>query len=122
MIEPNLEDVTFQQQFEQARSATMQANLTEPRAIAAHYDAESGLIVIRLQSGAVFSFPPEIAQGLAGASAQALAQVTITPIGDGLHWETLDADFSVAGLLAGVFGTKRWMANLQQQWLPQKAS
>jgi hypothetical protein len=28
----------------------------------------------------------------------------------GLHWEALDADFRVSGLLAGVFGTKAYMA------------
>ena len=30
----------------------------------------------------------------------------------GLHWEKLDADFTVPGLLAGIFGTKRYMAQL----------
>jgi hypothetical protein len=122
MLEPRIEDLAFQQQYEQAQSAAIQATLTEPRAISAHYDATAGLVIIRLRSGAVFSFPPEIAQGLAGAEAEALAQVEITPMGDGLHWQTLDADFSVAGLLAGVFGTKRWMADLQQQWSQQQAS
>jgi Protein of unknown function (DUF2442) len=122
MVEPGSDDLAFQQQLEQARSAAIQANLTEPRAISASYDASTGLIMIRLQSGAIFSFPPEIAQGLAGAEAEALAQVEVTPMGDGLHWQTLDADFSVAGLLAGVFGTKRWMADLQQRWSQQQAS
>ena len=27
-----------------------------------------------------------------------------------LHWEKLDVDFSVPGLVAGIFGTARWMA------------
>jgi hypothetical protein len=122
MVEPGADDLAFQQQLEQARSAAIQANLIEPRAISASYDAAAGLIMIRLQSGAIFSFPPEIAQGLVGAEAEALAQVEVTPMGDGLHWQTLDADFSVAGLLAGVFGTKRWMADLQQRWSHQQAS
>ncbi|MDX2214312.1 MAG: DUF2442 domain-containing protein [Oculatellaceae cyanobacterium bins.114] len=122
MVEPSLEDLAFQQQFEEAQSAATQANLTEPRAVSAYYDSTVGLVIIRLQSGAIFSFPPEIAQGLAGAEPDVLAQVEVTPMGDGLHWETLDADFSVAGLLAGVFGTKRWMADLQQRWLQQQAS
>jgi hypothetical protein len=116
------EDLTFEQQFEQAQAAAMQANLTEPRAIAAEYDAAAGLVRVHLRSGASFSFPPDIAQGLAGASAEDLAQVEITPMGDGLHWSTLDADFSVMGLLAGVFGTKRWMSELQQRWSQQQAS
>jgi Protein of unknown function (DUF2442) len=63
----------------------------------------------------------DLAQGLSGATPQDLAQVEITPMGDGLHWETLDTDFTVAGLLNGVFGTKRWMAALQAQWLQQSA-
>jgi hypothetical protein len=120
MVEPTAEDLAFQQQFEQAQSAAVQANLTEPRAVAAEYDAAAGLVRIELQSGASFSFPPRIAQGLAEATAAELAQVEITPMGDGLHWEALDADFSVAGLLAGVFGTKRWMAQLRRSW--QQAS
>jgi hypothetical protein len=113
------DDRTFQQEFEQAQAAAIQANLTEPRAIAAYYDSEAKLIIVKLRSGASFSFPPEIAQGLQGARVEDLEQVEITPMGDGLHWETLDTDFSVAGLLSGVFGTKRWMTNLQQQWSQQ---
>jgi hypothetical protein len=122
MVEPRLDDSSFQEQLEQAKLAAIQANLTEPRAISAYYDSAAELVIIRLQSGAIFSFPPEIAQGLAGAAAEELAQVEVTPMGDGVHWEILDADFSVAGLLAGVFGTKRWMADLQQRWLQQQAS
>ncbi|NJN59022.1 MAG: DUF2442 domain-containing protein [Leptolyngbyaceae cyanobacterium SL_5_9] len=122
MVEPRLDDLSFQQQIEQARLATVQANLTEPRAVSAHYDSAAELVIVRLQSGAVFGFPPEIAQGLAGAGAEELSQVEVTPMGDGLHWKILDADFSVAGLLAGVFGTKQWMANLQQRWAQQQAS
>jgi Protein of unknown function (DUF2442) len=121
MVNPISEDLAFQQQFEQAQAAAVQANLVEPRAIAVEYDSAAGLIRVDLRSGASFSFPPAIAQGLAGARAEDLAQVEITPMGDGLHWATLDADFSVAGLLAGVFGTKRWMAELQERWA-QRAS
>jgi len=34
MVEPALNDLAFQQQLEQAQLAAIQANLTEPRAIA----------------------------------------------------------------------------------------
>jgi hypothetical protein len=30
-----------------------------------------------------------------------------------LHWEKLDADFSVPALLAGVFGNAAWMAQIK---------
>jgi hypothetical protein len=106
------DDRVFQAQFEQAKVTAIQANQTEPRAIAAFYEPNDRLIVIRLRSGASFSFPPDIAQGLADASPEDLADIEITPMGDGLHWGRLDADFTVAGLLAGRFGSRKWM----QQW------
>ncbi len=115
-----------------AREAAAIANAVEPRAESAYYDqssdseallrsplalpkASADRIVINLKSGATFSFPPEIAQGLAGASPEDLAEVEVTPSGDGLHWEKLDADFSVPALLAGVFGTDAWMAQIKMR-------
>lgn len=86
---------------------------TEPRARAARYDASADRIVIELTSGATYSFSPWLAQGLRGASAADLAEVEILGLGGGLHWETLDTDFSVPGLLKGVFGTRRWMDALR---------
>ncbi|MEM1254769.1 MAG: DUF2442 domain-containing protein [Cyanobacteria bacterium P01_H01_bin.21] len=111
MVEANLD-----LQIAQARQTAALAAVTEPRAVSAHYDTNSGLIVILLKSGAVYSFPSTIAQGLTNADAKLLAEVEITPAGDGLHWETLDVDFTVKGLLAGIFGTKAWMTELQKRW------
>ena len=53
--------------------------------------------------------PARAAQGLARASDAELAQVEILGLGLGLHWERLDVDLSVAGLLAGLFGTQAYM-------------
>lgn len=58
-----------------------------------------------MKSAATYSFSSALAQGLAGASLEDLAEVEVTPSGDGLRWEKLDADLSVPALLAGVFGT-----------------
>lgn len=82
----------------------------EPRAKAARYDRKSGRIVIDLTNGATFTFPPRLAEGLADASPEGLADIEVSPVGLGLHWPKLDVDYSVAGLVAGVFGTARWMA------------
>ncbi|MEO1400461.1 MAG: DUF2442 domain-containing protein [Cyanobacteria bacterium J06635_1] len=57
-----------------------------------------------------------MAQGLANAPADLIVEVEVTPAGDGLHWEALDVNFTVKGLLVGVFGTKAWMAELKQHW------
>ena len=115
-------DEGFVQALDRARRAATSANAMEPRAVSAVYDGASHLVVIRLKSGATFTFPPDIAQGLSGASAQDLANVEITPSGDALHWEALDADLSVPDLLMGVFGSKSWMRRLHQQWIQEQVS
>jgi hypothetical protein len=86
--------------------------LKEPRAAAARYDRRLGRIVVELTNGCTFSFPPRLAQGLETATDVQLAQVEILGAGYGLHWEALDADLSVPGLLSGRFGTRAHMARL----------
>lgn len=81
-------------------------------AVGARYDRRRGRIVVRLNTGLELAFPARLAEGLAGASPEALAVIEISPSGLGLHWPALDADLSVAGLLQGRLGSERWMADL----------
>ena len=83
---------------------------TEPRAVAARYDARTRRIVVDLASGATFAFPPALAQGLCDATPDQLAEIEISPVGFGLHWPRIDEDYTVKGLMNGVFGTAKWMA------------
>jgi hypothetical protein len=115
MANVGLDEATLKTAIAKAREAAVIANAAEPRAESAYYDQNSDRIVINLKSGATYSFPPEIAQSLAGASPEDLAEVEVTPSGDGLHWEKLDADFSVPALLTGVFGTDAWMAQIKMK-------
>ena len=82
---------------------------TEPRAKTARFDAASSRIVVDLSNGCSFAFPAYLAQGLEDASPDALAEVEVLGQGYGLHWEKLDVDLSIPGLLAGLFGTKAFM-------------
>ena len=88
------------------------AQQSEPRAAAARYDRTNGRIVVDLTNGCTFAFPPRMAQGLETATEDELVAVEILGAGYGLHWEALDADVSVPGLLAGLFGTRAHMARL----------
>ena len=83
---------------------------TQPRATSARYEAKSERIIVELASGATFAFPPRLVQMLCDASPQELANIEISPVGFGLHWPDIDADFTVGGLMNGIFGTARWMA------------
>jgi Protein of unknown function (DUF3532). len=106
---------TLEEEIENARQAALIANSCEPRAESAYYDWQIGKITIDLKYGVSFSFPPEIAQGLADASPEDLAEVEITPSGAGLHWEKLDADLSIPALLIGIYGNKAWMNQLKNK-------
>jgi hypothetical protein len=83
----------------------------EPRAASARYDRRTRRMVVELTNGCSFVFPPRALQGMARASDTALADVEILGQGHALHWPQLDADFTVPGLLMGVFGTRAWMAS-----------
>ena len=97
-------------QIDAALARGQVAKLAEPRAAVARYNRKLGRVVIDLTNGCTFSFPPSLAQGLEAASPDQLAKVEILPTGYGLHWEELDVDLSVPGLLSGLLGTKAYMA------------
>ena len=81
-----------------------------PLATAAKYEA--GHIRVELNNGCAFEFPVNQAQDLAGAKAADLRAIEISAAGLGLHWPKLDADLYVPSLVKGIFGTRRWMAEI----------
>lgn len=83
---------------------------TESRAVSARYDRKIDRIVVELTNGCTFAFPPRLAQGLEQATSDQLEAVEVLGVGYGLHWDALDVDLSVPGLLAGLFGTRAYMA------------
>lgn len=96
--------------IEEVSKRSIHRDAQKPRyAIAAHYDTSKERIVVQLDNGADFSFPPELAQGLSGAPKKSLAAIEVSPLGTGLHWTHLNVDLTVDGLLIGVFGSKNWM-------------
>jgi hypothetical protein len=99
------------------------ARLYEPRAAAACYDRDQKRVILDLTNGCTFAFPPHLAQGLESATADQLVQVEILGAGYGLHWEALDVDLAVPDLLAGLLGTKSYMARRAgQAHSPAKAA
>jgi hypothetical protein len=97
-------------QIDTALERGLAARLHEPRAAAVRYDGRLGRVIVELTNGCTFAFPPKLAQGLEGANEEQLSQVEILGAGSGLHWEALDADLSIPDLLAGLFGTKAYLA------------
>ena len=81
-----------------------------PRAETARYDSIRDHVVLDLDNGCTFAFPPRLVQGLENAREDQLAEIELLGAGYGLHWESLDVDISIPGLLAGIFGTRAYMA------------
>ena len=79
-------------------------------AVSARFDRRRSRVVVALNTGVELTFPTRLAEGLADASPDNLAEIEISPAGLGLHWPRLDADLYVPALLQGVFGSKGWMA------------
>jgi len=79
-------------------------------AVSARYDRRRSRIVVALNTGVELAFPARLAEGLAGAAAESLADIEISPGGLGLHWPRLDADLYVPALMQSVLGSERWMA------------
>ena len=88
------------------------AERERPKAIAAVYRLADDTVVITLATGVQVAIPRKLLQGLQDATPRQLAKVEIGGPGTGLHWPLLDVDHYVPGVLAGVFGTRRWMSEI----------
>jgi Protein of unknown function (DUF2442) len=105
-----VEEEELERQHREAVRRGREKEASEPQAAAADYDPETNRLRIELKNGVVFIVPCELIEGLRGADPAQIAEVELGPRGASLHWERLDQDFSVAGLMAGVFGSRVWMA------------
>ena len=106
-------------QLPAARARAKHADRTQPRARSATFDPATRRVRIELKNGCAFEFPADLAQGLRGVPADVLEQVEIFPGGRALRWDALDVDFSVPGLVAGRFGGKAWMRQLESEMAGQ---
>ncbi|CDZ70286.1 Hypothetical protein NGAL_HAMBI2610_18870 [Neorhizobium galegae bv. orientalis] len=79
-----------------------------PVPVSVRFDAASGRIVVEFANGAAFMVPARSLEGLTEAEDEQLAEVEL--LGEtGLHWESLDVDYSISGLMSGVFGSRTFM-------------
>lgn len=105
----------FERQNEGAVREAREADRVEPRAHAARYKVESALVLVELRGGYAFGFPPERVPGLENASAEQLSDMRISPSGDGLHWDALDAHASLTGLMADALNLREWAPRIMGQ-------
>jgi len=95
---------------------------TERQAKRISLDRKKKKLVIDLKNGVSVLLPLAKLQGLANALPQDIEKGKIGPRGAYLHWDNLGVDFTLEGLLQGVFGTKAWMARIGQAKSEVKAT
>lgn len=79
-----------------------------PIPVAVRFDRATERIVVDFVNGATFLVPARALEGLENATADELAEVEL--LGEtGLHWESLDVDYTIQGLMAGIFGSRVFM-------------
>ena len=103
-----------EEDFRAARERGRLAMMTKPRALSARYDPASAMISLELSNDCTFAFPARRCQGLEQATDQQLAEVETMGVGFGLGWDELDAHLTVEGLMAGRFGSQRYMERLRE--------
>jgi hypothetical protein len=113
--DPVVVDDDFRARVEAARMQTELDDRIEPRAVKTWYDRDRGLVMFEMKNRCVFGFPPPEGKywGLIGATPDQLAAVVADEGGEVLHWEEIDADISVPGLLLHLLNVKAWYA----KWL-----
>ena len=102
-------------QNEAALREARESDRVEPRAESANYDPRTGLIVVTLRGGCAFGFPPEQVHGLNDGAVGQLSNIRISPSGDGLHWDDLDVDVSLTGLMARALNLREWAPRIMGQ-------
>lgn len=107
-------------EFETATRRGEESLRTEPHAKAVRYDAKSGRLIIDLTNGCVFAIPTDLIQHVRDMPSEEIAKVRLLgSFGSALEWEDADIHFSVAGLVAGHFGSQKYM---DSQWASRAGS
>jgi hypothetical protein len=111
-----------QAEIEEARRATAERDKINPRIARAHYEQDSGLLVLEMVSGATVSVPARSLQDLRDADEKQLADVHPEENGNAIFWDALDVQMSTITLLQLIFRTQALSEHARRQSTPLPAA
>ena len=95
-------------------AALRQAKLhdSDPRAQTVEHIPALKLLIVGLSNGRRLALPVEDVQGLGDATHKQIQNYELLGRGTGISFPALDVDLYVPALIEGVYGNRRWMAQL----------
>jgi hypothetical protein len=106
MASRSLTDAEILAQIPAARARAAAMRRQGLLAISVRFDRKAQRIAMELTSGYLFAFPVRAIPALRRATPAQLASVELHPSGRSIHWEALDVDLSVPGLLLSAIGER----------------
>ena len=83
--------------------------------VRASYSPRTDKFQLRMENGVTHSIPRRLLQGLQSASTAELSDIELVGNGTGLYWPALDAAHLVSGVLSGIYGSEKWMLQLEHE-------
>jgi Protein of unknown function (DUF2442) len=84
----------------------------EPRARTVEHIPDLNLLIVGLSNGRRLVLPIEDLQGLGKATPKQIQNYELLGRGTGISFPDIDVDLYVHALIEGVYGNRRWMAQL----------
>jgi hypothetical protein len=85
---------------------------SDPRALAVEHIPGLNLLIVELSNERRLVLPIEDVQGLGNATHEQIQNYELLGRGTGISFPELDVDLYVPALIEGVYGNRRWMAQL----------
>lgn len=96
----------------EAALARAKAHHNDPVALAVEHVPSLNLLIVTLSNERRLVLPVEDVQGLGNATHRQIQNYELLGRGTGIHFPDLDVDLYVPALMEGVYGNRRWMAEL----------
>jgi hypothetical protein len=109
-----VEEKVLDRQYQEATARGAETLRNLPKAAAARFDQNSKRLVLEMQNGTTVLVPVNLIQGLQNAGDNDLVDLRLLAEGTQIHWDKLDVQFYVKSLIEGIFGTRKWMKDLNE--------
>lgn len=110
-----LSDAEFKTKMDRLRQQQAEREKFEPLIAKAWFDQAQRKIRIVLTNGIELSIPPAFLQEICELSDLELSQIEVGPGGYNIRWDEAGMGAEISNLLAGRFGSRKWMEKLHAE-------